>query len=444
MVKGFRLLLMSVLLAWALVISLSPVAAKNENAVYVLRVEGAIVPAVADYLHRGLAEAVANKAQAVVVEINTPGGLVTSAQDIIEDFLASRIPVIVYVSPAGGWAGSAGAFITMASHVAAMAPGTFIGAAHPVTLGGAPGGPPSPQPSAPSAVEEKMVNALASSIRSVAEQRHRNVDVAEDMVRKSIAKTDSEALDLNIIEYRAESLQDLMEKVDGRKISLFGGLEATLKTKGAALVPLKMSVAERLLQTISDPNIAYLLLSLAAIAIFVELSNPGMILPGVVGGIGLLAGLYALGTLQANWTGIALILLAFGLFIADVFASSHGVLTAGGVASLVLGSLLLFPTPGAFQINLWLVAGVAGTITAFFVFVVTAIVRTQRKPQITGRDAMVGISALVKTPLAPSGTVFTHGELWAAVLDEGTAEPGEEVIVTDIEGLRLRVRKKKG
>lgn len=445
MARGFRLLLIWVLLLWAMALALPSAAANGDNVIYVLRVEGPIVPAVADYIDRGLAEAVRRKAQAVVIELNTPGGLVTSAQKIIEDFLASRIPVIVYVAPAGGWAGSAGAFITVAAHVGAMAPGTFIGAAHPVTLGGAPGGAPAPAPSsAPSPIEEKMVNALASSIRSIAEQRHRNVDVAEDMVRKSVAKTDREALELNIIEYRAESLQDLLDKVDGRKVTLFGGLEATLNTKGAAVKTLPMSPVERFLQTISDPNIAYILLSLAVLAIFVEISNPGVIFPGVIGGIGLLTALYALGTLQAQWTGIALILLAFGLLIGDVFATSHGVLTAGGIASLVFGSLLLFPESNVFRLNPWLVGAVAVLAGAFFIFVVTAIVRTQRKPQTTGREGMVGASAIAKTALAPTGTVFIHGELWEAVLDEGTAEPGEEVTVTGIEGLKLRVMKGKG
>lgn len=446
MARGYRFLLIWTLLLWALAVVVPGAAANGDNTIYVLRVEGPIVPAVADYIDRGLAEAVSRKAQAVVIEINTPGGLVTSAQKIIEDFLASRIPVIVYVSPAGGWAGSAGAFITMAAHVGAMAPGTFIGAAHPVTLGGAPGGPPAPtQPggSAASPIEEKMVNALASSIRSIAEQRNRNVQVAEDMVRKSVAKTDREALELNIIEYRAENLEELLDKVNGRKVTLSGGLEATLNTKGAAVKTLPMSPVERFLQTVSDPNIAYILLSLAVLAIFVEISNPGVIFPGVVGGIGLLIALYALGTLQAQWTGIALILLAFGLLIGDVFATSHGVLTAGGIASLVFGSLLLFPESDVFRINPWLVAGVAVLIGAFFIIVVTAVVRTQRQPQTTGREGMMGSTAVAKTRLAPTGTVFTHGELWEAILDEGIAEPEEEVIVARIEGLKLRVTKKK-
>ena len=442
-----RLVGLIALLIWSLSIITPHILGASNNSIYVLHVEGPIVPAVADYLHRGISEAVDNGAQAIVVELDTPGGLVTSAQDIIQDFLASRIPIIVYVSPAGGWAGSAGAFITLAAHVAAMAPSTFIGAAHPVTMGGSTPGLPSPsQPgegTTTSPIEEKMVNALASSIRSIAEQRHRNVNIAEDMVRKSVAKTDSEALELNIIEYRAENLQELLDKVNGRKVSLTGGLEATLNTKGATLVELKMSPIERFLQTISDPNIAYIMLSLAVLAIFVEISNPGIILPGIIGGIGLLTALYALGTLQANWTGIALILLAFGLLIADVFATSHGVLTVGGVVSLALGSLLLFPDSNIFRVNPWIIILVISIITAFFIFIVTAVVRTQRQPQTTGREGMIGMSAIARTPLEPTGEVFTHGELWQATIDEGKAEPGEEVIITKIEGLKLWVTKKK-
>ena len=397
----------------------------------VLQVRGPIVPVVADYILRGLEES-QKGAQAIVIELDTPGGLVNVTQRIIQAFLASPVPVVVYVSPAGAWAGSAGAFITQAGHIAAMAPGTIIGAAHPVTVGG----------QLPSAQEEKVVNALASTIRSIAEERHRNVQAAEDMVRKSLAKGDQEALELGIIDYRAESLRELLEKLEGREVTVSGGRTVTLRTRGAPLRRIPMTTVESFLHTISEPNIAYILLALAMLAIAVELSNPGAIFPGVIGGIALFLALYSLGILGANWAGVLLIALAFAMLVAEVFVTSHGVLAVGGIAALIMGSFLLF-SGTAFAINRWLVAGMAAGLLAFFVFALTSVVQTHRRPQQTGREAMVGMVAAVRTPLKPRGTVVVHGELWEAVSQEGPVEEGEEVVVQRLEGLRLFVTRKK-
>ena len=397
----------------------------------VLQVKGPIVPVVADYILRGL-EGSQKGTQAVVLELDTPGGLVNVTQRIIQAFLASPVPVIVYVSPAGAWAGSAGAFITQAGHIAAMAPGTIIGAAHPVTVGG----------QLPSAQEEKVVNALASTIRSIAEERHRNVQAAEDMVRKSLAKGDQEALELGIIDYRAESLPELLERLDGREVTVSGGRKVTLRTQGAPLRRIPMTTVESFLHTISEPNIAYILLALAMLAIAVELSNPGAIFPGVIGGIALFLALYSLGILGANWAGVLLIALAFAMLVAEVFVTSHGVLAVGGIAALIMGSFLLF-SGTVFAINRWLVAGMAAGLLAFFVFALTSVLQTHRRPQQTGREAMVGMVAAVRTPLKPRGTVVVHGELWEAVSQEGAVEEGEEVVVQRLEGLRLFVARKK-
>jgi membrane-bound serine protease (ClpP class) len=404
--------------------------------VKVLEVKGAIVPVVADYIRRELREAAEEGAGVVVIQLNTPGGLVSTTQLIIEDFLASPVPVVVYVSPAGAWAGSAGAFITLASHVAAMAPGTFIGAAHPVAIS------PTGSGELPATQEEKTVNALASAIRSIAQERQRNVDAAEDMVRKSVAQTDTEALEMNLIDLRAGSLEELLEKLDGRTVTLAGGREVTLNTRGAPVNLAPMSGIERLLFTLSNPNIAYLLMSLAIIGIFVELTNPGAIFPGVFGGISLFLALYSLGTLEAYWAALLLIALAFGLIIAEVFVASHGLLGAGGVASMIAGSILLFSGSPAFSIHPGLIAGVAIFLTGFFIFAFRAVIRTHHQPQTWGSEGMVGQTAVVRTPLNPRGTVAGLGELWEATIDQGSAEPGEEVVITEVRGLKLTVTKK--
>jgi len=399
----------------------------------VIKVDGSIVPVVADYIQRGIDHA-RDGAQALVIELDTPGGLTSTTQTIIEAILNSPVPVIVYVSPAGAWAGSAGSFITLAGHVAAMAPGTFIGAAHPVTIGDT--------SQLPQAEEEKIVNALASSIRSIAQERQRNVEAAEDMVRQSLAKTDQEALELNLIDLRAENLSELLDRLEGRQITLRGYEKTTLHTRGAEINRIPMTSVERFLHAISDPNVAYILLSLALLGIAVEFSNPGAILPGVVGGIALFLSLYSLGILGASWAGVLLMFLAFAMLVAEAFVPSHGLLAAGGVASMLMGSFLLF-SGTVFTVNRWLVGGMALGLGAFFFFAISAVVHTHRRPQQTGREGMAGMTAVAKTPLNPRGTVLAHGELWEAISQEGPIEEDEEVLIQRLEGLKLWVIRKK-
>ncbi len=404
--------------------------------VNVLEVNGTIVPVVADYISRGISEAEARNAAAVVIELNTPGGVLDSTQKIVERIMNAKVPVIVYVTPKGARAASAGVFITLSAHIAAMAPGTSIGAAHPVAL--SPGGQEMPE-----TMKEKVTNYAVSWIKSIAEERGRNAAWAESAVRGSATLTDREALEKNVIDLRAQDLNSLLLQINGLRVKV-GNEEVTINTQGYVLHENKMSFLERFLHAISEPNIAYILLTLGTLGLIVEISHPGLMIPGIVGALSLILAFYSLSVLNAYWAGIILILLAFALFIAEIFVTSHGALTAGGIASLIIGSLILFKGgPPGFEIRVdrWLIAVMATLITGVFAFIIQAVVRTQRKKQPTGQEGLIDMVAVVKTPLNPRGTVFVHGELWEAILEEGQAEPGEEVIVTKVEGLKLRVKK---
>jgi membrane-bound serine protease (ClpP class) len=339
---------------------------------------------------------------------------------------------VVYVQP-GSRAASAGAFITLAAHVAAMAPGTEIGAAHPVGIG----------EEIDDVMEEKVVNDAVAYIRSIADMRGRNADWAEAAVRESKSSAALEALELGVIDTMADNFDQLIIQLDGREVTLLSGEIVTLNTENADINYIDMGVIERFLFIISDPNIAYILLSLGMLGIFFELSSPGTIFPGVVGTICLFLAFYSLGMLPVNYAGVILIVLAFALFVADIFIASHGLLTLGGIASLSVGSVMLLGGDPMFHINRGLIAGVVVVVLAFFAFIVRAVVLSRRVQQQTGRDAMVGKLAVARTSLDPGGTVFVRGERWEAILDEGKAEPGEEVLITRIEGLKLWVTKKK-
>jgi membrane-bound serine protease (ClpP class) len=404
-----------------------------DGGIVVLTVDGTINPVVAGYIGRGIGLAEERDAIACIIRMDTPGGLDSSMRDIVQSIMESDVPVVVYVPP-GSRAASAGAFITLSAHVAAMAPGTEIGAAHPVAIGG---------DGMDETMEEKVVNDAVAYIRSIAEARDRNADWAEEAVRESRSSPSSEALGLEVIDIIADDIDDLIVQLNGLQVTLLDGEEAIIQTDGAAIEYIDMSALERFLFTITDPNIAYILLSIGMLGITLELFNPGTIVPGVVGGICLLLSFYSLGVLPVNYAGLLLVLLGFGLFVAEVFTTSNGVLSAGGIAAFAIGSIILMSNP-AFHINRGLIAGVAVVFAAFFIFVIASIVRTNRRKQQTGRDAMVGMVAVARTPLDPGGTVFVHGELWQATLDEGNAEAGEEVTVTKIDGLHLTVTKETG
>ena len=411
----------------------SLIAAASPTTVEVLTVDGTILPVIADYIDRGISQAEENGATVCIIELDTPGGLLDSTEKIVQKIMNADVPIVVYVSPKAAWAASAGTFITLSAHIAAMTPGTTIGAAHPVSAGGE---------EIPEDQMKKIVEFSAKWMRTIAEERGRNMEEAELAVTESKSFTDVDALEYNLIDLRADNLESLISQINGWEVTLASGEEVIIDTTDYVSTRNEMNAIEKFLQTISDPNIAYILFTLATIGLITEISNPGLVFPGVAGGISLFLAFYSLGVLDAYWGGIALLLLAVGLFIAEYFTTAFGLLTAGGIASLVMGSLILFThTPGV-EVNKGLIAGVAVGVTAFAVFVVGAIIRGQRLRKATGAEGMIGKMAIAKTPLDPTGTVLTQGELWTAASEGGRVAPGEEVIITKVEALKLWVTKK--
>ena len=400
--------------------------------IQILSVDGTIVPVVANYIDRGISMAESEGAVVCIIELDTPGGLLNATEDIVQRILNANVPVVVYVSPSGSWAASAGTFITIAAHVAVMSPGASIGAAHPVAVG----------EEMPEEVSKKVTEYSSAWIRSIAEIRGRDPEQAELAVTESKSFTASEALEAKLIDFQADDLESLIKQINGRKVTLASGKEVVIDTTDYVLSRNDMNPVERFLHVISDPNIAYILLSLATIGLITEISNPGLIFPGVVGGICLFLAFYSLGVLNAYWAGVLLILLAFGLFVAEIFTPAFGILTAGGLTSLVFGSLVLFSHTPAMEVNRGLIAVVTIIIAAFVIFVVGAVVRGQRRRVETGAEGLIGRVAVAKTRLDPKGTVLVEGEHWMATVDSGKVEPGEEVTITEVEGLKLIVTKK--
>ena len=398
----------------------------------VLQIQGTIVPVVADYIERGISEAESKGSGACIIELDTPGGLLDSTEEIVQRIMSAKVPIIVYVSPHGSWAASAGTFITIAADVAVMAPGTTIGAAHPVTVG----------EEMPEEMAKKVTEHTSAWIRSIAEKRGRDPNEAELAVTESKSFTADEALEANLIDFQADDLESVISQINGREVTLANGEKVIIDASVYVMNRNEMNGIERFLHVISDPNIAYILMSLATIGLITEISNPGMIFPGVAGGISLLLAFYSLGVLNAYWAGILFILLAFAMFVAEVYTPTFGILTAGGIACMVAGSFVLF-SHSPLQINMGLVAGVSIVIAAFLVFVLGAVVRGQRRKVATGAEGIIGTVGVARTALAPQGTVMVEGELWTARVDSGKVEPGEDVIVTKLEELKLVVTKKK-
>lgn len=419
------------LLTWVLWFwLLTPGSAIAGSQVVVASYEGVINPVAAEYVRDALDYASAVQAQALILQLDTPGGLDTSMRSIIKDFTASPIPVILYVAPSGGRAASAGVFLTLAAHLAAMAPGTNIGAAHPVAMGGG---------EMDKTMKEKVENDSAAYIKSLAEQHGRNVKWAEDAVRKSVSATEKEALSLKIIDLVAEDLPALLKAIDGRAV-MVGNRKVTLHTAQSSMEPFSMSLRLHILKTLSDPNIAYILMTLGTVGLLAELYNPGAILPGVVGAISLILAFYSFQSLPVNYAGILLILLGIVFFILEALVVSFGILAIGGVTAMVLGSLMLMKTDAEFlQISWSVIIPVVAAAAGLSLLIVGVGLRALRRKPMTGLEEMIGLVGEARTTVAPRGQIVIHGELWDAV-SEVPLQPGDAAEVTRVEGLRLHVK----
>ncbi|MEK7301164.1 MAG: nodulation protein NfeD [Nitrospirota bacterium] len=421
---------LAALVAFGIILYIGPQAHAANSSVLVATYDGVINPVTAEYVHDALASAENTKAPALILRLNTPGGLDTSMRLIIQDITGAAIPVIVYVSPSSGRAASAGVFITMAAHIAAMAPGTNIGAAHPVVMGGS---------EMDKTMKEKIENDSVAYIKSIAAQRGRNVAWAEDAVRKSLSVTEREALTLKIIDLVAEDVPALLKQLDGRTISLQTG-PTVLHTADTAVREFPMGLRLEFLKTLSDPNIAYLLMTIGTIGIIAELYNPGAILPGVVGAISLILAFYSFQSLPVNYAGVLLFLLGILFFILEASMTSYGLLGIGGTISMLLGSVMLIKTDAEFlQISWSVILPVVALAAGFSLFMVGMGVKAMRRRPVTGREEMVGLVGIVKTALAPHGQLAVHGELWEAVSDQ-PLQPGDEAEIIRMDGLRLHVK----
>ncbi len=392
-------------------------------------VNDAIQPVTAEYIGRALKAAAANNDQALLIEINTPGGLVDSTREMIEKLSTAPVPVIVYVTPAGARAGSAGIFILEAADIAAMAPGTNAGAAHPVTLIGKPD----------EAMMKKIENDAAALMRSIVTKHGRNVELAESAVRESKSFTEQEALDKKLIDYVAANEQDLFRQMEGKSFKRFNGETVTLNLSGQPIRSYDMTLKERILTYLMDPNVAFILLAIGALALYVEFNHPGAVIPGTVGVVFLLLAAFALNLLPIRFAALILILSAFVLFALEAKFATHGVLTIGGIALLVIGALMLVDAPiPEMRVHLLTALAVSvplGIITAFLMGIA---VRARRNKIVTGEQGLVGEIGVTQTALAPNGKVFIHGEVWDAV-SSATIPAGERVVVRQVDGLTLRV-----
>lgn len=399
--------------------------------VFHAQVRSIIQPVVAEFLKDGLAEADAAGAAAFVIELDTPGGLLTSTREISTAMLGAETPVVVYVAPSGAQAASAGFFLLMAADVAAMAPGTNTGAAHPVGGEGK---------DIEGDLGEKAEQDAAATIRSLAERNGRDPKLAESAVVESRSFTESEALAAGLVDLVAADLPELLERLDGREVRNRKGEPRVVRVRDAELRTVAMTVFQRLLSAIAHPNIAYLLLTLGGLGLYFELSTPGAILPGVLGAICLLLAFFALSVLPVNAAGIALLILAAVLFVAEIKVVSHGLLAVGGIIALVLGSSMLFKSPDpAIRVSVSVIVSVTVFTAVLVAVLLTLVVRTHRSQVTTGAEGMVRKQAIARTALAPHGKVFVHGELWDAVAEAPTAA-GQAVEVVAVEGMTLRVR----
>jgi membrane-bound serine protease (ClpP class) len=399
--------------------------------VYVLPAVGSINPGLAEFIVQGIHLAESKNAEALVIELDTPGGLETSMRQIVQAISNAKIPVVVFVSPKGARAASAGVFITMAANVAAMAPGTNIGAAHPVSVG---------MGKSDKTMEKKLVNDMVASGRSLAGERGRNADWMEKAIRQSVSIPAAEAVKLKVVDLMADNLDELLAKIDGRKVEV-RGKQLVLHTSGVVVKEIPEGVRFRVLKVIADPNIAYILMMIGLAGLYFEFAHPGVVLPGVIGGICLLLAFFAFQTLPINFIGILLILLAFIFFILEFKITSYGLLSVAGLVSLLLGGMMLYRGgEGGVNISWGVLIPTVVIFSLFFILVAGIVFRSHLRRAMTGTSGMEGERGVVYTPLNPEGQVFVHGEYWQAISDEPIAK-GEPVVVVEVADLKLRVRR---
>ncbi|HUZ61772.1 MAG TPA: nodulation protein NfeD [Hanamia sp.] len=400
-----------------------------------INLDESINPSSAEYIQQGIEKAEKENAECLVINMNTPGGLLTSTRDIVTNIMRSKVPVIVYISPTGAHAGSAGTFITMAANIAAMAPGTNIGAAHPVNLQG----------KTDAVMNEKVTNDAAAFIRSIAEKRGRNVQWAEDAVRNSVSITEQEALQNNVINLIAVNERDLLTQIDGKQVQLNNGIK-TLNTKNATIETLEMGFFQKVLSRLSDPNITYIIMMLGFFGLLFELFNPGAIFPGIVGVICLILAFYSMSSMPVNYAGLSLIVFGIILYLLEIKIVSHGMLAIGGTISVLLGSLILFrtsPIENFVSLSHTVIFSVTAVTALFFLFLVTMGLRAQRTKPVSGANELIGQTAVTLSDLDPSGQVSVMGEIWRAISLSDTINVNEKVIIKEIKDLTLYVDSEK-
>ncbi|RLB09846.1 MAG: nodulation protein NfeD [Deltaproteobacteria bacterium] len=419
-----------ILAVFFIVLAVAKPAFSAKKKAVLIKLEGAINPGSAGYVVRGIRYANNIGAELIIIQLDTPGGLASSMRQIIKAILNSRVPVVVYVAPSGAGAASAGAIVTISAHIAAMAPGTNIGAAHPVGLGGKDIG---------KTMTEKVVNDMASYARGIARQRHRNAKWIEMAIRESVSITAEEALKKHVIDLIADDISELLRKIDGRTVSIVGGKKIKINTEGISIETFKPDIRDRILKTISDPNIAYILMMIGLTGLYFELAHPGAILPGVLGAISLILAFYSFHTLPVNYAGLLLIALGIILFILEIKVTSYGMLTIGGIISLLLGSMMLFDN---IKVSLSLIMPTVAMFSAFFLGITYLAIKAHREKPISGAEGLIGEKGVVERWEKDKGLVFVHGEYWNAESDEELA-PGDKVEVKGIKGLTLNVKKEK-
>jgi len=417
-------------------------AAKRSGPVYVARIAGSINPASSDYLRKAIKQSEQEGAALLVIELDTPGGLVASTKDIIQAMLNAHVPIAVFVAPQGAWAGSAGTFITIAAHIAAMAPGSSIGAAHPVGIGGGSPGGEEGEGKGGDAASRKAENLLAAFIESIAKERDRNVEWAAKAVRESVAVTADEALRLRVIDLVAADRAELLRRIDGRELKL-AGQRVALDIGSSPVKELPMPLLTRFLNVLVDPNVAVLLMMAGVLGLYIEFNQPGLLIPGIVGGVCLILALVAMQILPFSWLGLLLLAAGVGLLVAEAFVTSYGLLFVGGLACILLGGSMLFERPEVSDLNVdfWsvLVPAVVG-LGGFGGLVVYAVGRSLGRPQTAGVGELLGLVGTAATELGPHGTVFVRGEYWRARATEPVPAK-ERVEVVAVHGLELTVRR---